>query len=163
MNYPEDLKYAANHEWARVEDGKVRMGISDYAQDALGDVVYVDLPTVGSEVGQGDAFAEVESTKSVSDLFAPVRAEIVSRSGGGNYDGLPGDDGVTVYLRLLDAEGDAVKVPGRITVQLLDNERLGAPRLLGLYRFDDVDRSHDHNGRCSTGRPDDRIDTGRSG
>lgn len=77
MNYPEDLKYAVNHEWARVEDGKVRMGISDYAQDALGDVVYVDLPDVGREVSQGDAFAEVESTKSVSDVYAIVSGTVV--------------------------------------------------------------------------------------
>ena len=74
------------------------------------------------------------------DVFAPVRAEIVSRSGGADYDGVPGDDGVTVYLRLIDADGDAVKVPGRISVQLLDNSDLGSPKLLGLYRFDNVDQ-----------------------
>ena len=74
------------------------------------------------------------------DVFAPVKAEIVSRSGGADYDGRPGDDGVTVYLRLVDADGDAVKVPGRITVQLLDNSDLGSPELLGLYRFDSVDQ-----------------------
>ena len=74
------------------------------------------------------------------DLFAPVRAEIVSRSGGADYDDTPGDDGVTVYLRLIDADGDAVKVPGRISVQLLDNSDLSSPKLLGLYRFDSVDQ-----------------------
>ena len=74
------------------------------------------------------------------DIFAPVKAEIVSRSGGADYDGEPGDDGITVYLRLLDADGDAVKVPGRITVQLLDNTDLSSPRLLGLFQFDSVDR-----------------------
>ena len=78
MQYPDDLKYAENHEWARHEaDGKVRMGISDYAQDALGDVVYVELPSVGTTVGQGDAFAEVESTKSVSDVYAVVSGTVV--------------------------------------------------------------------------------------
>ena len=78
MEYPDDLKYAENHEWARLEaDGKVRMGISDYAQDALGDVVYVEVPSVGSTVGQGDAFAEVESTKSVSDVYAVVSGTVV--------------------------------------------------------------------------------------
>lgn len=77
MNYPDDLRYAANHEWARLEDGsKVRMGISDYAQDALGDVVYVELPEVGATVSQGDAFAEVESTKSVSDVYAIVSGTV---------------------------------------------------------------------------------------
>lgn len=77
MQYPDDLKYSENHEWARVEGDRVRMGISDYAQDALGDVVYVEVPEVGSEVGRGDAFAEVESTKSVSDVYAPVSGRVV--------------------------------------------------------------------------------------
>ena len=77
MNYPDDLRYAENHEWARVEGQNVRMGISDYAQDALGDVVYVEVPQVGASVSQGDAFAEVESTKSVSDVYAPVSGTVV--------------------------------------------------------------------------------------
>lgn len=78
MNYPEDLKYAENHEWARLEaDNRVRMGISDYAQDALGDVVYVELPELGAKVAQGDPFSEVESTKSLSDVYAPVSGSIV--------------------------------------------------------------------------------------
>ena len=77
MNYPSDLKYAENHEWARVEGSRVRMGISDYAQDPLGDVVYVEVPTVGTTVSQGDACAEVESTKSVSDVYAPVSGTVV--------------------------------------------------------------------------------------
>ena len=77
MQYPVDLKYAENHEWARVEGERVRMGISDYAQDALGDVVYVEPPQVGATVSQGDAFAEVESTKSVSDVYAPVSGTVV--------------------------------------------------------------------------------------
>ena len=72
------------------------------------------------------------------DLFAPVTIEVASRSGGADYDGKPGDDGVTVYLRLRDADGDIVKAPGWITVQLLDNRNLGSPRLIGVYRFDDV-------------------------
>lgn len=77
MQYPEDLKYAENHEWARVEGERVRMGISDYAQDALGDVVFVEVPEVGAAVSQGDAFSEVESTKSVSDVYAPVSGTVV--------------------------------------------------------------------------------------
>jgi len=78
LNYPEDLKYAENHEWARLEaDNRVRMGISDYAQDALGDVVYVELPELGAKVAQGDPFSEVESTKSLSDVYAPVSGSIV--------------------------------------------------------------------------------------
>jgi glycine cleavage system H protein len=82
MQYPEDLKYAENHEWSRDEGGgKIRMGISDFAQDALGDVVYVELPDVGAVVDQGQAFAEVESTKSVSDVYATVSGTVVETNG----------------------------------------------------------------------------------
>jgi glycine cleavage system H protein len=77
MNVPEDLRYTADHEWARSEDGGLRIGITDYAQDALGDVVFVQLPEPGSHVNAGDAFAEVESTKSVSDVYAPVSGTVV--------------------------------------------------------------------------------------
>ncbi|MBU0719447.1 MAG: hypothetical protein KJ749_14465 [Planctomycetes bacterium] len=72
-----------------------------------------------------------------ADLFAPVKIEIISRSGGADYDNRPGDDGVTVYLQPIDADGDAVKVPGQITVQLLDNTNLEAPRVVKVYRFSD--------------------------
>ena len=77
MNVPEDLAYSSDHEWIRADGGRARIGITDYAQDALGDVVYVQLPEVGTEVQAGEAFAEVESTKSVSDIFAPVTGTIV--------------------------------------------------------------------------------------
>ena len=72
MNVPDDLRYTSDHEWARLEDGRVRIGITDYAQDALGDVVYVQLPEPGSKVDAGASFSEVESTKSVSDIYAPL-------------------------------------------------------------------------------------------
>ena len=72
MNVPDDLRYTADHEWARLEDGRIRIGITDYAQDALGDVVFVELPTPGTKVDSGQSFSEVESTKSVSDIYAPV-------------------------------------------------------------------------------------------
>jgi glycine cleavage system H protein len=78
--YPEDLRYTKEHEWARDEDGRWRIGITAYAQEALGDVVYVDLPAVGSTVTEGQPFGEVESTKSVSDLYAPVSGTIVERN-----------------------------------------------------------------------------------
>jgi glycine cleavage system H protein len=81
MEYPEDLKYTSQHEWAAMEgERRVRVGITDYAQDALGDVVYVDLPEEGTEVTAGDAFGEVESTKSVSDIFSPVSGRIAERN-----------------------------------------------------------------------------------
>ena len=79
MQIPEALKYAENHEWVRLEDdGMVVVGISDYAQDALGDIVYVDLPEVGRTVDAGEGFAEVESTKSVNDVYSPVAGEITA-------------------------------------------------------------------------------------
>ena len=81
MEYPDDLKYSKEHEWERSEDGRVRVGITDFAQDALGDVVYVDLPEVGTAVTAGQPFAEVESTKSVSDVYAPVSGTVVERNG----------------------------------------------------------------------------------
>lgn len=77
MNVPEDLRYSSDHEWVRIEDGRLRIGITDYAQDALGDVVFVDVPEVGREVSAGESFSEVESTKSVSDIYAPLAGTIV--------------------------------------------------------------------------------------
>jgi glycine cleavage system H protein len=74
---PEDLRYTSDHEWIRQEDGRVRIGITDYAQDALGDVVFVQLPEPGSKVEAGGSFSEVESTKSVSDIYAPVAGTVV--------------------------------------------------------------------------------------
>lgn len=78
MNVPDDLRYTAEHEWVRrLDDGsRVRIGITDFAQDALGDVVYVDLPDVGDTVGAGDSVGELESTKSVSDMYAPVAGSV---------------------------------------------------------------------------------------
>jgi glycine cleavage system H protein len=77
MAVPEDLRYTSDHEWARFDEGRVRVGITDYAQEALGDVVFVSLPEVGSRVEEGDVLGEVESTKSVSEIYAPVAGEVV--------------------------------------------------------------------------------------
>ncbi|HSJ44877.1 MAG TPA: glycine cleavage system protein GcvH [Euzebyales bacterium] len=77
---PEELRYTDEHEWARVEGRRLTVGITDYAQEALGDVVYIDLPASGTRVEQGQPFGEVESTKSVSDLYAPVSGTIVERN-----------------------------------------------------------------------------------
>lgn len=78
MNVPDDLLYSADHEWVREEDGgRVRVGITDYAQDALGDVVFVELPSTGSAIEAGGALGEVESTKSVSELFAPIAGQVL--------------------------------------------------------------------------------------
>jgi glycine cleavage system H protein len=80
VEFPEDLRYTKEHEWARADGTRVRIGITDFAQDALGDVVYVDLPEVGAEVTASQAFGEVESTKSVSDVFSPLTGTIVERN-----------------------------------------------------------------------------------
>jgi glycine cleavage system H protein len=77
MMVPDDLRYSTDHEWARLEGDRVRIGITDYAQDALGDVVYFEVPTNGAVVAAGDRICEVESTKSVSDIFAPLAGTIV--------------------------------------------------------------------------------------
>lgn len=79
MDVPSDLRYSRDHEWARVgDDGLVTVGITAFAQDALGDVVFVQVPEVGATVGGGDALAEVESTKSVSDIYAPLAGTVVA-------------------------------------------------------------------------------------
>ena len=78
---PDDLHYTAEHEWVRdLGDGRVRIGITHYAQEALGDVVYVSLPEAGASVDAGQSFGEVESTKSVSEIYAPVAGEVVARN-----------------------------------------------------------------------------------
>jgi glycine cleavage system H protein len=78
VNVPEDLRYSEEHEWVRVEGTRVRVGITDYAQDALGDIVFVDLPDLGSEIAAGGALGEIESTKSVSELYAPVSGTVTA-------------------------------------------------------------------------------------
>lgn len=76
MNVPEDRRYTDQHEWVKAVDGGVRVGITDYAQDALGDVVFVDLPETGREITAGETIAEVESTKSVAEIYAPLAGTI---------------------------------------------------------------------------------------
>jgi len=78
MNLPEDLRYTKDHEWVRVEGSRVRIGITDYAQDALGDVVFVQVPETGAAVDAGATISEVESTKSVSEIYAPVTGSVAA-------------------------------------------------------------------------------------
>jgi glycine cleavage system H protein len=80
VEFPEDLRYTKEHEWVRLDGQRARVGITDYAQDALGDVVYVDLPEVGARVEADQPLGEVESTKSVSDVFSPVSGSIAERN-----------------------------------------------------------------------------------
>lgn len=77
MNVPDDLRYSTDHEWVRLDGDRIRIGITDYAQDALGDVVFVQVPEVGAKVDAGASISEVESTKSVSEIYAPVAGTIV--------------------------------------------------------------------------------------
>ena len=116
--YPEDLKYTAEHEWVRQTAGEktVRVGITDYAQDALGDIVYVHLPDVGESVEAGAPMGELESTKSVSDLFAPLSGTIAARNEalGANPELCNADpygDGWIVELEL----GDSASLDGLMT------------------------------------------------
>jgi glycine cleavage system H protein len=80
MNTPDDLQYTEEHEWLRADGTSVTVGITDYAQDALGDIVYVDLPAPGTAVTAGSKLGEVESTKSVSDIYAPVTGTVTARN-----------------------------------------------------------------------------------
>ena len=126
MSIPVNLRYSSDHEWTLAEGGLVRIGITDYAQDALGDVVYVELPEVGARVEQGEAFGEVESTKSVSELFAPVSGVVAEVNeelfgapqrlnedpyGDGWICAITGDD-LAQLDSLLDADGYRALVEG---------------------------------------------------
>jgi glycine cleavage system H protein len=113
---PDDLKYTAEHEWVRVTDGSqtVRIGITDYAQEALGDVVYVSLPEVGSKVTAGAACGEVESTKSVSDLYAPLSGTVTARNDALDdqpelINSAPYGDGWIIEIEL-DGDGEGAEV-----------------------------------------------------
>ncbi|HEY8753399.1 MAG TPA: glycine cleavage system protein GcvH [Arthrobacter sp.] len=112
-NIPEDLSYTAEHEWVSAPtDGVVRVGITDFAQDALGDVVYAQMPEAGTKVAANEVVGEVESTKSVSDIFAPVSGEVVARNESLDTDSAlintdPYGDGWLMEIRL--AEADAVE------------------------------------------------------
>jgi glycine cleavage system H protein len=108
MEFPDDLKYTNEHEWVRDEgNGVARVGVTDFAQDALGDVVYVDLPEVGTEVTADQAFSEIESTKSVSDVYAPVSGTILERNAQLSdtpelVNGSPYGEGWLVLVRMSD-------------------------------------------------------------
>ena len=78
LNFPDDLRYAESHEWARSEGDKVKVGITDYAQDQLGDIVFVELPEAGDTFAKGEEFGTVESVKAVSEIYMPVAGEIVA-------------------------------------------------------------------------------------
>jgi len=78
LNFPDDVRFAESHEWARTEGDRVKVGITDYAQDQLGDIVFVELPEKGETFGKGEAFGTVESVKAVSELYMPVGGEVMA-------------------------------------------------------------------------------------
>jgi glycine cleavage system H protein len=78
LELPEDVRYSKDHEWARSEVDKIKVGVDDYAQDQLGDIVFVELPEVGDQFGKGDVFGTIESVKAVADLFIPVGGEVTA-------------------------------------------------------------------------------------
>ena len=80
MNYPTNIKYTSEHEWIRIEGDEAYVGITDYAQDQLGDIVFIDIPTVGEALEQGEVFGTVEVVKTVSDLFLPIGGEILEQN-----------------------------------------------------------------------------------
>jgi glycine cleavage system H protein len=128
MNFPEDLRYTQDHEWARKKGANVVVGITEFATDQLGDVVYVELPAVGDEVKKGEAFGVVESTKAVSDLFAPVSGRVVEINSplvdapeGINED--PYGDGWLIAVQPADpAEFDALLDPKAYTALVQDQQ-----------------------------------------
>jgi glycine cleavage system H protein len=110
MNIPDDLRYSVEHEWVRTEEGRVRVGITDYAQDALGDIVYVELPATGTVVEVGGKIGEVESTKSVSEIYAPVAGTVTAVNTGlpdspESINADPYGEGWICELELADASG----------------------------------------------------------
>ena len=104
LNLPDDLRYGEDHEWARSESGNIRVGIDDYAQDQLGDIVYVDLPQVGDTFSKGEEFGSVESVKAVSELYLPVGGEVIEintklEDSPELVNGSPYDDGWMVLVK----------------------------------------------------------------
>ena len=104
LNLPDDLRYAEDHEWARSEGGNIRIGLDDYAQDQLGDIVYVDLPQVGDTFSKGEEFGSVESVKAVSELYLPVGGGVIEintklEDSPELVNGSPYDDGWMVLIK----------------------------------------------------------------
>ena len=105
--YPSDLKYTKDHEWLRIEGGEATVGITDFAQRQLGDVVFVELPDVGRKLKQGEVFGTIESVKAVSELFSPVSGEVIAVNGdlGSHPEAVNGKPHDTWMIRIKTADG----------------------------------------------------------
>ncbi len=116
---PDDLRYTAEHEWLRTEGDSIRVGITDYAQDALGDIVFVSLPEVGTQLTAGQAFGEVESTKSVSDVYAPLAGTVTARNEAleGTPELVNSDPYGEGWLIVLSPAGDAASAESLLDAQ----------------------------------------------
>ena len=109
MNIPSNLQYTKDHEWAKIENGVATIGITDFAQGELGDIVFVELPEVGKSFNAGDAFGTIEAVKTVTDLFSPISGKIVAINEGldndpGKVNSDPYGDGWLVIIRLSDPD-----------------------------------------------------------
>ncbi|MDA3645262.1 glycine cleavage system protein GcvH [Saccharopolyspora indica] len=128
MAAPDEIKYTEEHEWVqRTGEDTVRIGITDYAQQQLGDVVFVQLPELGEQVAAGDSMGEVESTKSVSDIYAPVSGEVTARNGELEdqpelVNSAPQDGGWMVEIKLADPEQFADLLDAEAYQKLIDQE-----------------------------------------
>lgn len=125
MLNPADVKYTAEHEWVKAVGDHLRIGITDYAQEALGDIVFVTLPTIGTEVSAGQSMGEVESTKSVSDVYAPLAGTVTARNE--QLDGAP-------ELVNSDPYGDGWMIEIRPSVDL--DEAMSSPQLLDAAAYE---------------------------
>ncbi|RAL21864.1 glycine cleavage system protein GcvH [Thermoflavimicrobium daqui] len=108
MNLPQELKYSKEHEWVKTEGNQVRIGITDFAQSELGDIVFVELPEVGAEIAVGEPFGSVESVKTVSELYAPVSGKVIEVNGDleespENVNNSPYEDGWMIVVEMADA------------------------------------------------------------
>jgi len=112
MTIPAELKYTKEHEWVRVEGNVATFGISDHAQEALGDIVFVELPEIGRTVGAGEAYAVVESVKAVSDIYAPVAGEVIEVNGAleSEPEKVNADPYGAGWIAKVKMSGDAVKL-----------------------------------------------------
>ena len=127
MEFPEGLKYSEEHEWVKVEADNATIGVSDFAQDSLGDIVYVELPEVGSQIVEGKPFGVVESVKAVSDIYAPINGEVLAINeelldAPELVNSSPYEDAWMIKVRIADSSQIDGLMDAEAYQQMLDNE-----------------------------------------